>query len=804
MVTTVSRRQLLKFLGAAGGAAVAAPYLRFDPAGAQFAGAAFSGFTPIRLPHPLEAYTAKPSFLPDGSLLPGGMGGATLPPAANPALAAYATFDDVVVPPEFERYVIVRWGDRVFPALAGDEQDQHYVGYNADYTAFFPRGPERMAGFLWVNHEYISFPFDHNVGEAPPDLATFPSSFEPVIGRPLTPEERHGEFMYNIGGSVIRLKPDRAGRLRPTASDKSRRIHGLSGLGINAERTDGYQAVTTWGPRAYQQGDQAYMIGTGPAATDVFEGVNADGLGNRIIGTGYNCAGNFTPWGTVLTAEENFQASPGAFFVGVNEAVLPTGTQTGYVAGSTGQTFGLLGEKYGWIVEIDPSDPSWHPRKHTWMGRIRHENAAIRVISRKPLVAYLGDDRRGGHTWRFVSSGVVRRPTQRANSDLFADGTLSVARFNPDGTGRWIPLDLDQPVDPLTPSYLSEVERASRPDGVATRNGRIALPRRAGVAGQTVDGGLFNCEIPNEATAIPSYKTFGGTVPQAHARDFYASQGAMLVDAFAAANLIGGTPTGRPEDLEINPRNAHEVFIAYTDGNPGSDGYPDSHIFTVTKYTADVADTQPSGGLYKIIEDTDDGSSPTFRWERFRQGGEDGADDGAGFANVDNLAFDQDGHVWGVTDMSTGLHNGFGLGAAATPIVIDHAAANPDQAATLVGVFGPNWMFTVPVSGPDAGLLVPFAYGPPRSEMTGPTFAGDTLILAVQHPSEDVPINDGTPASTLSRSIELLDLDGGLFNQQRTVPRGSNWPSNLPVADGGDGDPLGPPRPSVIGIRRRT
>lgn len=217
-----------------------------------------------------------------------------------------------------------------------------------------------------------------------------------------------------------------------------------------------------------------------------------------------------------------------------------------------------------------------------------------------------------------------------------------------------------------------------------------------------------------------------------------------------------------------------------------------------------MADTQPSGGLYKIIEETDDGSSLSFRWERFKQGGEDGAEYGTGFANVDNLAFDQDGHLWGVTDMSTGLHNGFGLGASATPIAIDHAAANPDQAANLVGVFGANWMFTVPLDGPDAGLLIPFAYGPPRCEMTGPTFAGDTLILSVQHPSEDVPINDGTPASTLSRQIELLDLSGGLFNQQRTLPRGSNWPSNLPVADGGAGDPLGPPRPSVIGIRRRT
>ena len=45
-------------------------------------------------------------------------------------LTSYSVVDDVVVPPEYERYVIVRWGDRVFP----DPAD--YFGYNNDYTGF--------------------------------------------------------------------------------------------------------------------------------------------------------------------------------------------------------------------------------------------------------------------------------------------------------------------------------------------------------------------------------------------------------------------------------------------------------------------------------------------------------------------------------------------------------------------------------------------------------------------------------------------------------------------------------------------
>ena len=78
--------------------------------------------------------------------------------------------------------------------------------------------------------------------------------------------------------------------------------------------------------------------------------------------------------------------------------------------------------------------------------------------------------------------------------------------------------------------------------------------------------------------------------------------------------------------------------------------------------------------------------------------------------------------------------------------------------------------------------------------MTGPTFVGNTLLLSVQHPSEDSPIGNTT---LLNRQIQILALDGTTFNQNRTVPRGSNWPSNL------IGDPSGPPRSAVIGIQRQ-
>jgi secreted PhoX family phosphatase len=815
-----SRRQFLAFVGVTGSAAAAdallAPsVLAADGPVGDFLG---RGATPVRLPHQLPIYLARDSFLPTS----GQVGDFGAP------LAEYRVFDDVVVAPEFERYLVAAWGDRVF-----DDRDQ-YVGYNCDYTAFRKlRGSGD--GFLWVNHEYISFPLSLGAPETPATLqAAHPmTSFPAVVGfdidGPTVPQgTRWGEFLYNMGGTIVRLRKDHKGRYAPVADRRNRRLTGLSGLALNAGRSDlrpdgtPFSSLTSWGDRPHQQGDRRYLIGTGPAATEVMPR-SSDGLGNRIIGTGFGCSGALTPWGTVLSCEENFQGGAGAFFIGVQENVLPDGTQTGYVVGTperftdpvsgqsflnytTGTFFGLVGEKYGWVVEVDPADPSWRARKHTAMGRVRHENVAMRAVPGRRLVAYMGDDRRGGHIWKYVSDGKVGDPKSRGNSRLLERGTLYVARMNPgktSGTGEWIPLVPGTPVDPIAPSDLAAEEAAERGVPVETITAaKIRLPKRAGVAGQTSDGGPFDVTIANEDEALASYRTKGGTVASATLGDYYTSQGAILVDAFLAGNLAGGTPAARPEDLEVNPHHKREVFISYTDGAPGSDGYPDSRVFVVGKYTPEVDDTQQFGGLYKIREDSHDSTGTTFRWERFQQSGESGAEDGDGFANLDNLAFDEDGNVWGVTDMSTGLHNGLGVvyeGAALQPtqLVIDHTATG-SSAGNLVGTFGTNWIFYVPVRGRAAGVVHPFGYGPPRCEMTGPTFVGDTLFLAVQHPSEDSPINGdpaagGPAASIITRPIEMLDVAGGLYSQVRTVPRGSNWPNNGPAE---------PPKPSVIGIRR--
>ena len=333
----ITRRRFLQFIG--GGAGAVASSSLFKSGEALFVSATKAGIsedlTPVRLPYPLPIYTEKKSWLATGI---DGIG--MLKDPNDPVnLTEYTIIDDVVIPPGYEYYVIVSWGDRPF------SDPNQYVGYNHDYTAFVPRKNNPRDGYLYINHEYISYPFSKLAPDTPSDIASLATVFESflhVVGFALpTTRDRQlmGEMLYNCGGTVVRVRRTRRHgeetHYQVVAGDpKNRRIHGLSGLEVNADRpaTDPYRTVTSWGPRPHQQGDSNYLIGTGPAATDVFESVNADSLGNRIIGTAFNCSGARTPWGTVLSAEENFQGSA-TFFIGVQEHVLPNGSQTEYIPG---------------------------------------------------------------------------------------------------------------------------------------------------------------------------------------------------------------------------------------------------------------------------------------------------------------------------------------------------------------------------------------------------------------------------------------------------------------------------------------
>ena len=94
----------------------------------------------------------------------------------------------------------------------------------------------------------------------------------------------------------------------------------------------------------------------------------------------------------------------------------------------------------GWIVEIDPFDPTSRPIKRTALGRFAHEGCIFAPPQPgQPLAFYMGDDARNEYIYKFVTKA---RYHKDMNGDALDEGTLYAARFNDDGTGEWLALDI--------------------------------------------------------------------------------------------------------------------------------------------------------------------------------------------------------------------------------------------------------------------------------------------------------------------------------------------------------------------------
>lgn len=320
------------------------------------------------------------------------------------------------VAPGHDVQVLLRWGDPVLPgAPAFDplrqtaEAQAMQFGYNNDYVGYVPLGPDRA--LLCVNHEY---PIAHLM---------FPGIGVDEKGQ--TRREQVSAEQCQIeqaacGISVVEIRRD--GKQWSVVRDSPRN-----------------RRITTSGT--------AFAI-SGPVRGSERLATAADPKAETVTGTFGNCAGGVTPWGSYLSGEENIDE--------IFSGTLPPGhreTRNYRMMGVPGNQidwgrhearFDISREpneanRFGWVVEVDPLDPSSLPKKRTALGRFKHEGAESVLAADGRLVVYMGDDERFQFLYRFVSRDRVNLRDRKANRDLLDHGTLYVARFDETGV-TWLPL----------------------------------------------------------------------------------------------------------------------------------------------------------------------------------------------------------------------------------------------------------------------------------------------------------------------------------------------------------------------------
>jgi hypothetical protein len=682
--------------------------------------------------------------------------------AAGPSLASALGFpsleksllDDVVLPPGYRYTVLHATGDSLDPKLpaysnAGAETDDwstrigdHHDALDIFFVDERGRYTDKDTGraVLVVNHESSADAhFMHPAGQTSNGVSgkKFTQFGDWDLGA--RPELEVLKEINHHGVSVVEIERGPQGWRMKAGSPLNRRVTAQTPVRIA-------------GPRAHINDIWSQMV------------TRWEPVGSMARGTLNNCGHGKTPWGTYLACEENwafyFQMTDSGAALAAREVAarrrygLPSAppapgqsranSQGWHTVSATDDRFarwnlaavGPNAERdfrneantFGYNVEIDPLSAASTPVKRVAMGRMAHEGAICSLPKAgQPLAFYMGCDSRNEYIYKFVSAAAwdpkdVGGGTV-AGDKYLNEGKLYAARFDADGRGQWIELDIK---DPRIANHAAFKFANQGEIYVHTRHAADAV-------------GATKMDRPEWAAVNPK----NGEVY-------------ITLTNNSAANRTPGRVDAS------NPRAYMDV-----DGKRGA-GNPNGHII-------------------RFREDGDQASATGFRWDIFLFGAEEDAGDANlsgltarnSFSSPDGLWFSPTtGICWIQTDDSAMTDETHCMMLAALPGQVgDGGKVTVKNRMVVNGVEQTGTQDTFVGATLGEARLRRFLIGPKGSEITGVTEApgGRALFVNIQHPGEDSktvqapeslwPGNKGygRPGRPRSATIVITRTDGGVI-----------------------------------------
>ena len=569
--------------------------------------------------------------------------------------------DGVTVPRGYTAHVLISWGDSINQqphwdtVSAMDEATQlHCYGAHTDGMHYFPfpglAGNSR--GLLVSNSEYCDPPLVNNITPAA-DYAKVPIDLEMVRAQ----QAAHG---VNIVMIEKKRKKWHVNRNWPS----NRRITGNTPCRIS-----------------------------GPAAGHALMKTEADPSGKRVLGTLNNCAHGFTPWGTYLACEENWNgyfSNESGDVIGELDIdrkfnILKGQTRYGVVKGGFGYRWHEVDERFradlhpnepnrfGWVVEIDPRNPKSMPVKRTALGRMKHEGAQVVVDRHNHVAFYMGDDERNEYIYKFVCAKKLKKwdhSAKHSDSDMLDHGTLYVAKFNADGSGEWLPLIWGK--NGLTPEngFSSQAEVLIKTRQAADRLGATMMDRPEWGAAHPATGEVYMTLTNNSRR---------GNTP-------------------ASSNNADGTSNAGSSNPPVDNTNPR----------------PDNDFGHIIRWRENDRDVRATRFTWDIFAQCGDKASSKVLGSSYDPTGTDGYKGnitGDDYGAPDGLWFDRDGRLWIQTDQQG------------------------DAQGDWINIGGNVMMCADPKTGETKRFLT----SPPNCEVTGvvTTPDGRSMFVGIQHPGED-------------------------------------------------------------------